>query len=324
MRKYSIVLLIFRIKKLNFMKRRDFIRKSMAASIASGALFSMGRWNTLLAANTNDALPFDMIAIKNGNPAQMFDAGIAAMGGMKKFVKTGQTVVVKPNIGWDAPPERAANTNPELVAQIVKHCLEAGAKKVMVFDNTCDEWTKCYKNSGIEKAVKDAGGIILSGKTESQYRPVDIPKGKTLKKTKVHELILDSDVFINVPVLKNHGGATMSLGLKNLMGIVWDRGYYHRTDLHQCIADFATFRKPDLNIIDGYRVMKRNGPRGISVDDVVTMKYQLIGTDIVAIDTAATKIFEMDLNRVSHIKMAEELGLGTTNLDSLNIKRISL
>jgi uncharacterized protein (DUF362 family) len=194
----------------------------------------------------------------------------------------------------------------------------------MVFDNTCDEWTRCYRNSGIEKAVKDNGGQLVSGRTESMYRQVDLPKGKTLKKAKIHELIIDSDVFINVPVLKNHGGAVMSLALKNLMGIVWDRGYFHGTDLHQCIADCATYRKPDLNVVDGYRVMKRNGPRGVSVDDVVTMKYQLLSADIVAIDTAAAKIFEMELQRVRHIKLAEAHGLGTSNLESLNIKRITL
>ena len=116
----------------------------------------------------------------------------------------------------------------------------------------------------------------------------------------------------------------MTLGMKNLMGVVWNRGYYHATDLQQCIADFVTFRKPDLNIIDGFRVMKRNGPRGVSVDDVVTMKYQLLSTDIVAIDTAATKIFDIDTDRVRHIIIAEQMGLGTTNLDSLNIKRITL
>jgi uncharacterized protein (DUF362 family) len=306
------------------MERRDFIRKTIAASVASGTLFSMGKWNTILAAGTNKALPFDMVAIKNGNPVEMFDAGIAALGGMKSFVKPGQSVVVKPNIGWDAPPERAANTNPELVGRIVKHCLDAGASKVMVFDNPCDEWTRCYKNSGIEKAVKDNGGQIVSGKTESQFRPVEIPMGKSLKKAEVHELILDSDVFINVPVLKNHGGATMSLAMKNLMGVVWDRGIYHATDLQQCIADFATFCKPDLNVIDGFRVMKRNGPQGVSVDDVTTMKYQLIGKDIVAIDTAATKIFDIETERVRHITIAEEMGIGTTNLDSLNIKRITI
>jgi uncharacterized protein (DUF362 family) len=306
------------------MKRRDFIRKSFAASVASSALFSMGRWNSLMAAGTNNALPFDMVAVKNGGPSSMFDAAIAAMGGMKQYVKPNQTVVIKPNIGWDAVPERAANTNPELVGRIVKHCMDAGAKKVMVFDNTCDEWTRCYKNSGIEKAVKDNGGQTVTGKTEAYYHPVEIPKGKILKENKVHELILESDVFINVPVIKNHGGATMSLTMKNLMGAVWDRRFFHANDLHQCIADFATFRPPDLNVIDGFRVMKRNGPRGVSVDDVVEMKYLLLGGDMVAIDTAATKVFGIDTSRVKHIMLAEQMGVGTTDLDSLNIKRINI
>jgi uncharacterized protein (DUF362 family) len=267
---------------------------------------------------------FDMVAIKNGNPVQMFESGIAALGGMKNFVKPGQSVVVKPNIGWDSPPERAANTNPDLVGIIVKHCIDAGAKRVMVFDHTCDEWTRCYRNSGIEKAVKDNDGQIVTGKNEAAYRLVSIPNGIKLKDAKVHELILGSDVFINVPVLKNHGGATMSLSMKNLMGIVWDRGYWHRNDLHQCIADFASWRKPDLNVVDGFRVMKRNGPRGVSVADVAEMKYQLISADMVAIDTAATKIFGIDTERVRHIGLAEKAGVGTTNLDSLNIKRISI
>jgi uncharacterized protein (DUF362 family) len=306
------------------MKRRDFIRKSVAASIASGAMFSMGKWNSVMAAGSLGSLPFDMVAVKNSDPVTMFSAGIAALGGISNFVKPGQTVVVKPNIGWDAVPERAANTNPELVGRIVKLCIDAGAKQVMVFDNTCDEWTRCYKNSGIEKAVKDNGGQIVTGKLENHYRQVDIPSGVVLRNAKVHQLILDSDVFINVPVLKNHGGAQMSLTMKNLMGMVWDRRFFHANDLHQCIADIATYRKPDLNVVDGFRVMKRNGPRGVSVDDVVEMKYQILGQDMVAADTAATKIFGIETDRVQHIAMAEKLGVGTTDLETLNIKRISL
>jgi len=308
------------------MKRRAFLFKTFAATIASGALFSMGKWNTVVAQGQNqeNELPFDMVAIKNGDPSTMFDTAIAALGGMKKFVKPGQTVLVKPNIGWDATPERAANTNPELVGRIVKHCFDAGAKSVMVFDNSCDEWTRCYKNSGIEAAVKQAGGQIVTGKDETQYREVEISNGNVLKKTKVHKLMIESDVIINVPVLKNHGGAKMSLSMKNLMGVVWDREFYHKNDLQQCIADFVTYRKPDLNVIDGFRVMKRNGPRGVSVADVVEMKYQILSKDIVAADTAATKIFGIDTKEVGHILLAEKLGLGTTNLDSLNIKRITL
>lgn len=305
------------------MKRRDFLRKSVGASIASGAMLSLGGVNKSFAASTKAEGEIDLVVIKGGEADAMFEKAIAELGGMKAFVKQGQTVVVKPNIGWDAPPERAANTNPNLVGKIVEHCKAAGASKVYVFDNTCDEWTRCYKNSGIEAAVKKAGGEIVTGKDEGMYREVEVKQGKSLKTAKVHKLILDSDVFINVPVLKNHGGATMSLSMKNLMGIVWDRGYWHRNDLHQCIADFATFRKPDLNIIDGFNVMKRNGPRGVSVDDVVNMKYQIITKDMVAADTAAVKVFGLDVNKVKHIGIAEEMGVGTTKLESLKIQRLN-
>jgi uncharacterized protein (DUF362 family) len=305
------------------MKRRDFIRKSVGVTVASGAILSVKGIHHAMDVNKAKST-YDMIAIKGGAPDLMFEKAIGEIGGMKTFVKTGQVVVVKPNIGWDSPPERAANTNPLVVGKVVEHCKAAGAKKVYVFDNTCDEWTRCYKNSGIESAVKKAGGELVTGKEESMYHEVEIPKGKILKRARVHELILNSDVFINIPVLKNHGGAVMSLTMKNLMGVVWDRGYWHKNGLHQCIADFATFCKPDLNIIDGFNVMKRNGPRGVSVDDVVNMKYQILTKDMVAADTAAVKVFGLDVSRVKHISLAEESGVGTTKLDALNIKRISM
>lgn len=309
------------------MKRRDFLFKSIGATIASGAAISASaafskssESESSASADTN----YDLVAIKGGEPEDMFEQGINALGGMKKFVKSGQTVVVKPNIGWDAPPERAANTNPKLVGKIVELCIAEGAKEVVVFDNTCDEWTRCYKNSGIEAAVKSAGGKVVTGKEKSHYQPVTVEQGKSLKTADVHEKILNADVFINVPVLKNHGGATMSLSMKNLMGIVWDRSFWHKNDLHQCIADFATFRKPDLNVIDGYNVMKRNGPRGVSVNDVANMKYQIISADMVAADTAAVKVFGLGVSDVSHIGLAEEMGVGTTKLENLNIKRITV
>jgi uncharacterized protein (DUF362 family) len=269
-------------------------------------------------------LPYDLVAIKGGEAAEMFDKGIASLGGMKQFVKPNQTVVIKPNIGWDAPPERAANTNPLLVGRIVEQCKMAGAKTVYVFDNTCSEWTRCYKNSGIEAAVKKAGGTMVTGSSENYYQAVDIKGGKNLRKAKVHELILESDVFINVPTLKNHGGSKLSICMKNLMGVVWDREYWHSNDLHQCIADFATFRKPDLNVVDAYRVIKRNGPRGVSVADVATMKYQLMGKDMVALDAAATKVFGLEPKDVKHIGLAEQLGVGRSNIDAMKVNRITM
>ena len=278
----------FLLKNQSVMERRDFIIKSVGAGFLAGIGMSANVFgkttNKLNFGDPSTDVPYDLVAVKGGEAEAMFDLAIASLGGMSKFVKRNQTVVIKPNIGWDKAPEYAANTNPKLVGRIVEHCFRAGAKSVYVFDNTCDNWQKCYANSGIEKAVKDAGGKLVTGNSESMYQQVALPKGKRLKNTKIHELILSSDVFINVPVLKSHGGATLTMSMKNLMGIVWDREYWHNNDLHQCIADFPTYRKPDLNVIDAYRVMMKHGPRAGGLEDVNTMKAQIISRDIILAD----------------------------------------
>lgn len=308
------------------MKRRDFVKNLGIGVLATSALSRLGASPIADLGNLPEPAPtgpFDLVAVKGGEPDVMFDKAIAALGGMSQFVKKGQKVVVKPNIGWDVPPERAGNTNPKLVARIVKRCYEAGASEVFVFDNTCDNWLKAYANSGIEKAVKDAGGKIVPGNTESYYKPVTV-KGQVLKTTTVHELILNCDVFINVPVLKHHSSADMSIAMKNLMGIVWDRRFWHRNNLHQCIADFAGYRKPDLNVIDAYRVMMKNGPRGVSEADVSIMKSLIVSRDIVAADAAAAKLFGGNPEDVGYIKLAHDMKIGTMDLSKLSIHRISV
>ena len=308
------------------MDRREFIKKSLATGIVTGSAITFANYSHLFAYPYKSLFdkPFDLVAIKGGEPDVMFDKGIQSFGGMKTFINKGQTVVVKPNIGWDVNPERAGNTNPILIKRIIQSCFEAGAKYVYVFDHTCDNWKRCYSNSGIESAVKDAGGKVVSGDSEGYYQQVTVKNGKKRTDVKVHELILESDVFINVPILKHHSSADVTISMKNLMGIVWDRGYWHRTNLHQCIADFATYRKPDLNIVDAYLVMKRNGPRGISKDDVLTLKSQIISSDIVAADAAAAKLFNSNPGDIDYIRIANEMKIGNMNLDQLNINRIKL
>lgn len=303
------------------MDRRRFIQQSIAGAAGAGLMMGLGS-GQLLASGL--LAPYDLVAVRGGEPGPMLDKAMQALGGMQAFVKKGQTVLIKPNIGWDVIPEKAANTNPHLVSRLVKLCFEAGAKKVVVFDNTCDTWTKAYANSGIEKAAKDAGAVMVPGNKESYYQKVDIPKAKKLKSAKVHELILSSDVFINVPVLKHHSSADLTLSMKNLMGVVWDRRWWHVNNLHQCIADFTSYRKPDLNVIDGYRVMMRNGPRGVSEADVTTMKALIVSTDPVAADAASAKLFGSDPASVDYIGMAEKLGLGRMDLEKLNIARLKM
>ena len=312
------------------MDRRDFLR----AVAVTGAAFSLkmsGGMDILAQSVKSSATDesVDLVAVMGGEPEAMFRKAIAEIGGISKFVKKGQKVCVKPNIGWDKAPELAANTNPNLVAEIVNQALAAGASEVVVFDHTCDEWTKCYKNSGIEAAAKKAGAKILPGNDESYYREVSLPKGKALKSAKIHRAILDCDVWFNVPVLKHHGGANMSLSMKNLMGIVWDRRIFHTKNLQQCIADSCTLdKKPVLNIVDGYRLLKQNGPQGKTEADVVLAKALFLSQDIVAVDTAATKFFnqtrDMPLEHVGHLAHGQEFKLGTMDIDKLNIKRIKM
>ena len=304
------------------MDRRTFVKQTVGATLLAGTAAASGRFSRLFAAVP--PRPYDLVAVKGGEPDAMFDVAIGALGGMKTFVHKGQKVVIKPNIGWDVAPERAGNTNPKLVARIVRRCLDAGAKEVYVFDHTCDDWRRSYQNSGIERAAKDAGAMVAPGHTEGYYNPVSVAGGKVLKEAYVHELILESEVYINVPVLKHHSSSQLTAGMKNQMGIVWDRGYWHRNDLHQCIADFAGYRKPDLIVVDAYLMLKQNGPRGVSLDDVVSLKTQLLSADIVAVDAAAAKLFGVNPDDIGYIKIAAAQKAGRKDLENLNIKRISL
>jgi uncharacterized protein (DUF362 family) len=306
------------------MDRRDFMKKAAGVGMAAGYTLATGSFSNLLAASQASGPAYDMVAVKGGEPEAMFDRAMASMGGMEKFVPKGGKVLVKPNIGWDVPPERAGNTNPKLVTRIIEHCFKAGAKQVSVFDHTCDNWTRCYKNSGIEQAVKDAGGKIVSGDSEGYYQTVSVPGGQRLTEAKVHELLLEADAYINVPVLKHHSSSMLTIGMKNLMGVVWDRWYWHRNDLHQCIADFASFKKPALTVVDAFNVMKQNGPRGVSLGDVVPMKTQIVSTDLVAADAAAAMIFGAQPADIRHIELAAEMGLGQMDLSRLSINRIKM
>ena len=313
------------------MDRRNFLR---AVALTGAALTTVKETDAMSVLTqsfetSNAAEKYDLVAVMGGEPEAMFRKAIAEMGGISNFISKGDKVCVKPNIGWDQPVEMAANTNPKLVEEIVKQCFDAGAAEVTVFDHTCDDWRKSYANSGIEEAAKKVGAKVVPAHQESYYKTVSLPRGRSLKTTKIHQAIVDCDKWINVPVLKNHGGAQLSISMKNYMGIVWDRGYFHANDLQQCIADVCTYsKKPVLNVVDAYRLMKTSGPRGRSLSDVVLSKGLFISQDIVAADTAAANFFnqarEMPLDKVTHIAKGEELGIGTMKLDNLNIRRLRI
>ncbi len=307
------------------MNRKEFFKTVAAVGLATG----MNSPIELYAQTKSDQYPVDLVALMGSEPVKMFQKGIEYFGGMKAFVKYGQTVVIKPNIAWDKTPELGATTQPELVAEIVRQTLAAGAKRVIVFDHTCDEWRKTYKTSGIEKAAKEAGAEVLPADNESQFVEVELPYAKRLKGVKIFKPLVDCDVWINVPILKHHGGARFSCAMKNLMGIVWNRQAFHRNDLNQTIAEICTWEKtPVLNVVDASRVIKSNGPRGRSEADVAQLNGLFLSPNIVTADIAALKFFgqiaELKIDDVAYLKRAEELGVGTIDLSKQRIERIKL
>ncbi|MDR2192650.1 MAG: DUF362 domain-containing protein [Endomicrobium sp.] len=305
------------------MNRRKFIKSAAFAALVTAAASKFPK--AVLSQNTPgvSSLP-DVVGVRNGTPVEMFRKGIDALGCMQAFVKPGQKVIIKPNISFDSGPERGANTNPDLVAEIVRQAKAAGASNVSVFDHTLNEWRSSYKNSGTQDAVERAGGTMLPANDGKYYEYMRRPQAKKLKESALFKQMLEADVFINVPILKNHGGAKMSCAIKNLMGVVWDRRSWHGNGLNQSIAEVLYYIKPSLNVIDAYRVLRANGPRGVSVDDVDIKKYMIISKDIVAADSAALGVIGYGLSDVPYVKIAGDLGFGEYDLSKLKIERISI
>ena len=311
------------------MERRDFLKFTAAAGIGLG-LQHLPFANRAGAAESNapaSGAQSDLIAVRNGEPEAMFDRGIAALGGMGRFVKRGQTVLIKPNASPGNSPEYASDTNPALVAQIIKHCHEAGAAKVLVTDNTFTwgnrSWLGNFEKTGIGEATTGNRAQLVPAQQERYYQEVTV-NGVTLKKTKVNVALLESDVLINVPILKHHGGATMTAAIKNLMGLVWDRRFYHSRGLNQCVADFLRYRKPDLNVLDAYRVLTNNGPQGGNLNDVHLVKMQFLSTDPVATDAFGARLMGREPFDIEYIRMANSMGFGHADPNRLNINRITM
>jgi uncharacterized protein (DUF362 family) len=228
-------------------------------------------------------------------------------------------------MSWNVDPERGATTSPSLVTRIIAHCVNARARRVYLVDHTLDNARLAFDRNGMEEAAKAEGATIVPGNSRRYYQSVSIDGARILTETQVHELVLESDVFINVPILKHHGSAKITSALKNLMGVVWNRRVYHSAGLNQSIADFPLVRLPDLNVVDAFRVMMSGGPRGTSYATKVELKrMQILTQDIVAADVASAKTWGIDPDDVPYIGMAARHGLGTYDLDQLSIERISL
>ena len=301
------------------MDRRQFMRDVFLWSV--GMSLSIPRFTIveeILAAEK----PQPLLSVARGEDyAALVAKVLAPLGGMGRFVKPGDRVVIKPNIGWDRSPEQGATTHPLVVKALVLQALAAGAARVLVFDRTCNEQRRCYANSGIEAALTEItdSRAAIEHVDPRKFVPVDIARGKSITKWEIYKDALDCDCYINVPVAKHHGLARLTLGLKNSMGVLGgNRGALHQ-NIGQNLADLATVIRPRLTVIDATRILLRNGPQGGSLGDVKKTDALIASADPVAADAYATTLFDLQPDAIEATVAAGRMGLGEIDLARIQV-----
>lgn len=236
--------------------------------------------------------------------------------------------MIKANVAWARTPDQACTNNPDLLSALIKMCYDTGAKRVAVWDHTCDNYQFCFSRSGLKETAQKAGADIFSGHGRNSYKQVEVQKGKKLKTVEILRDVLESDIFINFPIPKQHFATELSLGMKNLIGITWDMEQLHKVGLHQCIADVNTVRKPDLVVTDAIRILTTNGPKGPGkTEDIGEV---IASADIVAVDAYAATFFKhpqtgkpFKPEEIQFVKNAYDLGLGEIDLSKVRVKKVS-
>lgn len=295
--------------------RREFIK------IGAGAALVTLLPKSLFSANNNNG---PVIGVAHGEQTKLVRAAVDLVGGIKNYVKSGDVVCIKPNFSFASNVDCGATTNPEIVKQMVQLCLDAGASKVMVMDHTIQDPTLCVERSRIEEAIIDKKVNLVTLQRERQYAEVEVPNGQELSTIQVAKAIQNADVLINMPTAKSHSATGVSLGIKNLMGLIWDRGYLHRVNLHRAIAELATVIKPDLTVVDATRALTSGGPGGPG--KTVILNKVVAGTDPVAVDSYTVGITQwyrksFTGTQVKYIKAAADLDLGEIDINNMRIKQ---
>ncbi len=302
------------------MNRRDFVKKFFQIS---GTILISSFVNPVIILKKLIAEPAsELVSIKGENYEQSLKLAIDLLGGIGKFIKKGDKVVIKPNIAWNRPVEMAANTNPEIVSAMIRLCREAKAGEIIVFDRTCTNPYKSYKISGIKKSAEEAGAkvVYVNKVSKKLYQKVKIHKGRYLKESLVCKYILEADKVINIPVAKVHSSAVLTMALKNWMGTTGDRRGNWHFDLHNAIADYASIMKPVLTVIDATRIMVKNGPAGGKLEYVKKKNMVIISTDQLLADVyAAKRLFNKTPRDIKYLGYAYKLGVGEINLSKAKI-----
>jgi len=261
---------------------------------------------------------YDLVVSEGPDSYQNTIKAIEALGGMGLFVKKGAVVVIKPNMGWDRTPEQAANTDPGVIAALTEMCYKAGAKRVNIFDIPCNDERRCYENSGIEKAAKEKGAYVYFA---NQWNAVKakFPYKSQMERWSILRDAVQCDTFINVPVLKHHSLAGLTLSMKNLMGICGGmRGLMH-PNMGEKLVDLTGFINPELTVIDATRYLTKNGPSGGNVADVTVLNKVVAATDPVLADAYAGTLAGKDPLFLSCVKEAVARNFGSADIAGAKI-----
>lgn len=296
-------------------QRRSFIKKGATAA-AAGAIAAAVPASAL----AEEKKPRIVVVHGNDIP-KMIAAGIEKMGGWGKFFKEGKKVAIKPNLAWKSTPEQGGNTHPDIIRAVILAAEKAKVKQIVIPENTCHSERETFPACGILDAIKGTGAKLYRPKG-NDYVSVEVPKGKICKKARVTRDLIEADCLVNIPVAKHHGGAMLTLSMKNWMGAIDNRTRqgWHRQGLHQCIADFSTYLKPTLIIIDATRILLDRGPQG---PGPLAHPHEIIfATDPVAADTYAASLFGNKPKDVPHIELAAELGVGCADMEKIRVERV--
>jgi len=266
------------------------------------------------------------LAIISGEPVAATKKALEAIGGISRFVKKGQRVVLKPNMSFARTPDLSATTHPLVVATVAQACVEAGAPQVLVLDHTLHRPELCLERTGIREACKNISGVhVLALQERTFFREVKISKGEVLESVEIVKEILDGHILINMPVAKSHSATGVSLGMKGLMGLVWDRESFHsRFNINQAIADLGAVIRPQLTVLDATRALVSGGPGGPG--EVKKPNLIIAGTDPVAVDSYGVSIVpwygqNFKGRQVEHLLAAYQKGLGKIDIDQLKVFR---
>jgi uncharacterized protein (DUF362 family) len=297
-------------------------RKFLKLAALTGAELSLPKGLATLAQAAESAMQPDLVVAHGASPAKTVTAAIDALGGIRKFISRGDVVVIKPNIGWDRTPEQAGNTNPEVVAAVVRLCFEAGAKKVKVFDRPVNDPRRCYVQSGIAPAVSVLGAEA-EYMDDRKFRDMTL-NGQALKSWPLYSDIFEADKVINIPIAKHHGLAKLTLSMKNWMGVMGGSRRQIHQKLDESLVDLSMKIKPTLTILDAVRILTANGPQGGSLADVKKLDTVVAGIDPVAIDSYGATLFGMKGSDLGYVTLGHKLGLGQMDLNKMRIKKINV